>query len=153
MKKPDPELIDEENPEWTEEDFSRARPAREIHPEWAIESIRLKNARGDTFSFHMNRKHKSLTSEGLDGRQRDLKGKIGRKSGNVRVDSLRKTYGKTFGREVRGDATLDTLLKRTGARSLSDYLQGQSAINSKKNHSVRASRARDETAQVRSRPR
>lgn len=31
--KPNPELIDEENPEWTEEDFRRARPAREVLPE------------------------------------------------------------------------------------------------------------------------
>lgn len=28
-KKPDPELIDKENPEWTTEDFRRARPASE----------------------------------------------------------------------------------------------------------------------------
>jgi hypothetical protein len=26
MKKPNPELIDDENPEWTEEDFARAVP-------------------------------------------------------------------------------------------------------------------------------
>jgi uncharacterized protein (DUF4415 family) len=32
-KKPDPELIDDENPEWTDEDFERARPAREVLPE------------------------------------------------------------------------------------------------------------------------
>lgn len=32
-KKPDPELIDDENPEWTDEDFARARPAREVLPE------------------------------------------------------------------------------------------------------------------------
>jgi uncharacterized protein (DUF4415 family) len=31
-KRPDPGLIDEENPEWTEEDFARARPAREVLP-------------------------------------------------------------------------------------------------------------------------
>ncbi len=29
-KKPNPELIDDENPEWTEEDFKRARPAPEV---------------------------------------------------------------------------------------------------------------------------
>jgi len=29
---PDPYLIDDENPEWTEEDFARARPAREVLP-------------------------------------------------------------------------------------------------------------------------
>lgn len=31
--KPDPEMIDDENPEWTEADFCRARPATEILPE------------------------------------------------------------------------------------------------------------------------
>jgi uncharacterized protein (DUF4415 family) len=29
-KKPDPELIDDENPEWTDQDFARARPAAEV---------------------------------------------------------------------------------------------------------------------------
>ncbi|OWT75358.1 MULTISPECIES: BrnA antitoxin family protein [unclassified Achromobacter] len=33
MKKPDPELIDHENPEWTEAEFKRARPASEVLPE------------------------------------------------------------------------------------------------------------------------
>lgn len=31
-RKPNPELIDEENPEWTAADFKRARPAREVLP-------------------------------------------------------------------------------------------------------------------------
>ena len=31
--KVNPELIDEDNPEWTAEDFARARPAREVLPE------------------------------------------------------------------------------------------------------------------------
>ena len=31
-KRPNPELIDDENPEWTEEDFRRARPAAEVLP-------------------------------------------------------------------------------------------------------------------------
>jgi uncharacterized protein (DUF4415 family) len=31
-RKPDPDLIDDENPEWTEEDFKRARPASEVLP-------------------------------------------------------------------------------------------------------------------------
>lgn len=31
-KKPNPELIDVENPEWTAEDISRARPASEMLP-------------------------------------------------------------------------------------------------------------------------
>jgi uncharacterized protein (DUF4415 family) len=33
MKKPNPEMVDDENPEWTEEDFRRARPAAEVLPE------------------------------------------------------------------------------------------------------------------------
>ena len=31
-KRPNPEMIDDENPEWTEEDFRRARPASEVLP-------------------------------------------------------------------------------------------------------------------------
>lgn len=31
-KRPDPFLFDDENPEWTAEDFRRARPAREVMP-------------------------------------------------------------------------------------------------------------------------
>jgi uncharacterized protein (DUF4415 family) len=42
MKKPNPYLIDEENPEWTEEDFKRAVPARLIHPDWAEYSVQRK---------------------------------------------------------------------------------------------------------------
>lgn len=32
-RKPNPELIDNENPEWTDEDFRQARPASEVLPE------------------------------------------------------------------------------------------------------------------------
>ena len=32
-RKPKPEQIDDENPEWTEADFARARPATEVLPE------------------------------------------------------------------------------------------------------------------------
>ncbi len=33
MRKLNPELIDDDNPEWSEADFVRARPAKEILPE------------------------------------------------------------------------------------------------------------------------
>lgn len=33
IKKPNPELIDEDNPEWTEEKISRARLASDVLPE------------------------------------------------------------------------------------------------------------------------
>ncbi len=32
-RKPNPELIDKENPEWTEEDFQHAQPASKLLPE------------------------------------------------------------------------------------------------------------------------
>jgi len=32
MKKPDPFMIDDDNPEWTEEDFARAKPLRDFDP-------------------------------------------------------------------------------------------------------------------------
>jgi uncharacterized protein (DUF4415 family) len=32
-KKPDPELVDAENPEWTSEMFARAKPAAEVFPD------------------------------------------------------------------------------------------------------------------------
>jgi uncharacterized protein (DUF4415 family) len=31
--KTDAHRVDDDNPEWTEKDFRRARPAREVHPE------------------------------------------------------------------------------------------------------------------------
>ncbi|MBB1075384.1 BrnA antitoxin family protein [Rhodoferax sp. 4810] len=32
-KQPNPELVDDDSPEWTAEDFARARPAAEVLPE------------------------------------------------------------------------------------------------------------------------
>jgi uncharacterized protein (DUF4415 family) len=32
-KKPNSELLDDENPEWTADDFAKARPAREVLPQ------------------------------------------------------------------------------------------------------------------------
>lgn len=32
-KKPNPELLDDENPEWTADDFAKARPASELLPQ------------------------------------------------------------------------------------------------------------------------
>jgi hypothetical protein len=60
---------------------------------------------------------------GLDGRHRDSDGEIRRKNGNTRVDSLRDIYGDNFAKDARGDMKLETLLERTRANSLSDYLK------------------------------
>jgi len=62
-------------------------------------------------------------SAGLDGRNRDQNGRIREKNSNTKVENLRKEYGPKFGREVRKDAKLGTLLQKTGADSLSDYLK------------------------------
>jgi hypothetical protein len=61
--------------------------------------------------------------KGLDGRQRDANGEIHRKRGDTRVDTLRKQYGQDFAKGIRSDAYLDTVLDRTGAKSLSDLLK------------------------------
>lgn len=41
-KRPNPDLIDEDNPEWTEEDFARARPAREVLPRALYDALTKK---------------------------------------------------------------------------------------------------------------
>lgn len=60
---------------------------------------------------------------GLDGRHRDANGEIRHKNGNTRVDTLRQTYGNNFAEGYRGDMKLETLLDRSLANSLSDYLK------------------------------
>ncbi len=41
-KKPDPEMIDKENPEWTDAMFAKARPASEVFPDLAAHSGKRK---------------------------------------------------------------------------------------------------------------
>jgi hypothetical protein len=61
--------------------------------------------------------------KGLDGRSRDENGEIRRKRGDTLVGTLRQSYGEDFAAGRRADMRLDTLLNRTGATSLSDYLK------------------------------
>lgn len=60
---------------------------------------------------------------GLDDRCRDEDGEIRSKRRDTLVGTLRREYGPNFAPGIRSDATLATLLKRTGARSLSEYLK------------------------------
>jgi hypothetical protein len=60
---------------------------------------------------------------GLDNRCRDNNGEIRHKNGATRVDTLRETYGDGFAPGVRGDMKLDTLLARTGSRSLTQMVK------------------------------
>ena len=62
-------------------------------------------------------------NHGLDNRWRDKDGEIRHKNGATRVGTLRQTYGDEFARGARSDMRLDTLLGRTGARSLSQLVK------------------------------
>jgi hypothetical protein len=62
-------------------------------------------------------------NRGLDDRCRDQNGRIRRKNGITRLDTLREIYGDDFGQGYRGDKHLRTLLDKTGATSLSQYLR------------------------------
>lgn len=39
MKKPDPYMTDDENPEWTDEMFAKARPAREVLGDAVVDAL------------------------------------------------------------------------------------------------------------------
>jgi len=60
---------------------------------------------------------------GLDARYRDLGGTTRRKRSDTLVRPLRETYGPNFAKGTRGDATLGTVLRKSGAESLDDYLK------------------------------
>jgi hypothetical protein len=62
---------------------------------------------------------------GLDERCRDENGEIRRKNGSTQIGTLRQTYGENFAPGIRSDTKLETLLERTGARSLSELLKNR----------------------------
>jgi len=68
---------------------------------------------------------KEHCNTGLDDRCRDQNGEIRHKRSDTLVSTLRKEYGDGFAKGTRSDATLGTVLERSGARSLSEYLKGK----------------------------
>jgi hypothetical protein len=64
-----------------------------------------------------------MKEPGLDNRHRDENGEIHRKRNDTLVKTLRKTYGDDFLSNFRSDATLRTVLQKTGTESLSDLLK------------------------------
>jgi uncharacterized protein Veg len=64
-----------------------------------------------------------MKEPGLDKRHRDKDGEIDRKHGNTRVGKLRETYGEDFLSDFRSDAKLETVLKDTGADSLTELVK------------------------------
>jgi hypothetical protein len=60
---------------------------------------------------------------GLDDRCRDQDGEIRHKNGATRVGTLRETYGEGFAPGARSDMKLDTLLEKTGAKSLTELVK------------------------------
>jgi hypothetical protein len=65
-------------------------------------------------------------SEDLDDRHRDADGRISKKHGNTKVETLRETYGESFAAGWRSDAHLETVLEEEGCESLTQYLQQRS---------------------------
>lgn len=64
-----------------------------------------------------------MKEPGLDGRHRDANGRISEKHGNTKVGTLRDTYGENFAKGTRSDAKLSTVLKKTGAPSLTSVVK------------------------------
>jgi len=60
---------------------------------------------------------------GLDERCRNENGAIRGKRSDTLIGTLRREYGEDFAAGMRSDATLGTLLERTGAESLTEYLK------------------------------
>ena len=60
---------------------------------------------------------------GLDHRTRDESGQIHKKRSDTLVRTLRKEYGEHFAKGYREDMKLGTLLKKSGAESLSGLLK------------------------------
>lgn len=60
---------------------------------------------------------------GLDDRCRDQDGEIRHKRSDTLVRTLRQEYGEDFAKGIRSDATLGTVLERSGAESLSELLK------------------------------
>lgn len=66
---------------------------------------------------------------GLDDRHRNVNGRIERKHGNTRVDTLRRKYGSRVPEDVRGDMKLSALLLETNTRSLSQLLKRNDGVD------------------------
>jgi len=66
---------------------------------------------------------KGTCHSGLDNRCRDQDGEIRHKNGNTQIGTIRDTYGDHVAAGYRADMKLETLLERTGSKSLSDYLK------------------------------
>jgi hypothetical protein len=60
---------------------------------------------------------------GPGGRHRDVDGELHLKRADTLVRTLRKTYGEDFLSDFRSDATLGTVLERTGADTLSTLVK------------------------------
>jgi hypothetical protein len=65
----------------------------------------------------------AMKEPGLDDRHRDEDGEIRRKRKDTQVGTLRKTYGPDFLSDFRRDATLGTVLKKTGCDSLAELVK------------------------------
>lgn len=106
---------DEESPEWTQADFARAKPAREIFATAGTKALCEDVAREPS--------RRDMTEPGLEGRHRDRDGEIHRKRSDTLVGTLRREYGPDFAKGYRSDARLGTVLEKEGLSSLSELLK------------------------------
>ena len=71
---------------------------------------------------------KAAKGKRLDGRHRDVSGRIDKKHGNTRVGTLRRTYGDHFAKGRRSDMMLKNLLAEVGVEFSSRLLAQASQI-------------------------
>jgi len=111
---------DEDSPEWTEADFARAKPAREI-----LAKAGANEARGGS-RVEGEATRREMKQPGLDDRHLDRDGEIHRKRSDTLVRTLRKEYGPEFAKGYRSDARLGTVLEKEGLSSLCELLKKKS---------------------------
>ncbi len=111
---------DEDSPEWTEADFARAKPAREILAKAG------NNENRDSSRVAREPTRRKMKQPGLDDRHRDTDGEIHRKRSDTLVRTLRKEYGPAVAKGYRSDARLGTVLEKEGLSSLSELLKKKS---------------------------
>jgi uncharacterized protein (DUF4415 family) len=154
----------DDNPEWTNEDFLRAKPAAKIDPQFAIAlkrnrgrpavekpklaiSLRLDPEVIDGFketgkgwqsrinstlvaaarSLNKPIVLKATAGKGLGSRHRDYTGEVLRWRSDTLVGTLRQTYGESFLSGYREDTKLGNVMRKEGARTLSELIRKTSS--------------------------
>jgi hypothetical protein len=103
--------------------FWRRRNCPPRHGAWALYTGVVERGRFRAPQMAREEQHMARKATGLDGRHRDVGGRIDKKHGNTKIGALRKTYGEHFAAGRRSDMMLKTLLAETKVESLHAYLR------------------------------